>query len=191
MASVAAGLAEANAAYPGYAWASCGTGPVSLYAAVNGCGTPSYIMTLTGASCSTGDTLSADKLTCTAGGGGGSTVSNTSTSTGIAGWLAGWFNAFLSWLLGLVGTIFVGLWALLSDFLLFCFDQVLDLVSYVVSGMSWDFSGFTAATYWNQLPADLISTLNLIGVPAALALIGAALAIRFVLQIIPFVRWGS
>lgn len=113
------------------------------------------------------------------------------SGTGFASWLSGWFNAFVAWLLALVGSVFVGLWALLTDFLIFVLDSLFGLVLYIVSGMSWDFTTFNPVTYWNQLPADLVSVLNLIGVPIALGMIVTALGIRFVLQLIPFVRWGS
>ncbi len=110
---------------------------------------------------------------------------------GFASWLLGWLNSFLAWVLDILGTVFTGLWDLLSDLLFFVFDKVLDLLVYIVSGLSWDFSGFSPAQYWNQLPAELVNALNLLGVPLALGMIVIALGIRFVLQTIPFVRWGS
>ena len=111
--------------------------------------------------------------------------------TGFAAWLKGWFDSFLAWVLALIADLLIGVWDLLSDFLIFVFDKVFDLVLYIVSGLSWSFGSFSPATYWAMLPADLINVLNLIGVPIALGMIVAALSIRFVLQLIPFVRWGS
>lgn len=114
-----------------------------------------------------------------------------SNDSGLAAWLLGWLNTFLAWVLTQIEAIFGGVWDLLSDFFIFVLDKLFDLVLYIIGGMSWDFGGFSPVTYWNQLPADLINTLNLIGVPIALGMIVTALGIRFVIQMIPFVRWGS
>ena len=111
--------------------------------------------------------------------------------TGLAAWLLGYLTQFQNWLLGILQSLFVGVWDLLTDLLIFLIDRLLELVVYGINGMGWDFSSFSPLTYWNQLPADLISTLNLLGVPIALGMIVAALSVRFVLQLIPFVRLGS
>lgn len=199
VASIAAALAGAAAAYPQYTWTSCTVGAsVNLYATVNSCGVPSYIATLLSSSCAAGDTLDAGGLTCTAAGGGGTTGGGTGgtgyggdSGTGFAAWLLSWLNAFTAWILTVIASVFVGLWSMLTDLFIFVLDSLFDLVLYIVSGMSWDFTTFNPVTYWNQLPAELISVLNLIGVPIALGMIVAALGIRFILQLIPFVRWGS
>jgi hypothetical protein len=202
VASPAAALVLINTNHSGAIWTQCGAAPAFMYynAAVAGCGTPSFHVNLIASSCTAGDTLSSDGMTCTAAGGGGtgtppaagaSTGSSGDNGSGLASWLNGKINAVLSWLLSIISSVFVGLWTLLTDFFIFILDQLFDLVLYIVGGMSWDFGAFSPATYWAMLPADLISVLNLIGVPIALGMIVAALGIRFVLQLIPFVRWGS
>ena len=108
-----------------------------------------------------------------------------------AAWLGGVFNSILAWIVSLLVSVFGGLWAMLTDLLLWSLDQLLNLVQYIVNGLHWDFSSFSPVQYWNALGPDLLNALNLLGVPIALGMIVAALAIRFVLQIIPFVRWGS
>ncbi|MEK7437377.1 MAG: DUF2523 family protein [Pseudomonadota bacterium] len=196
VASIAAALAGAAVAYPQYTWASCTVGAsVNLYVTVNACSNPSYVATLLTSSCAAGDTLDAGGLTCTAAGGGGTTGGGTGyggdSGTGFAAWLLSWLNAFTAWILTVIASVFVGLWAMLTDLFIFVLDSLFDLVLYIVSGMSWDFTTFNPVTYWNQLPADLVSVLNMIGVPIALGMIVAALGIRFILQLVPFVRWGS
>ncbi len=42
-----------------------------------------------------------------------------------------------------------------------------------------------------MIPPEAVNMLGLIKVPQAIAIIVAALVIRFTLQTIPFVRWGS
>lgn len=108
-----------------------------------------------------------------------------------AAWLAGWFNSVLAWVVALLQSVFGGLWTMVTDLLLWGLDQLLNLVVYIVNGLTWNFSGFSPVQYWNALSPDLLNALNLLGVPIALGLIVAALTIRFILQIIPFVRWGS
>jgi hypothetical protein len=180
---------------------SFGAHTYSVFSIANGCSSVSGWLTLTG-TCTAGDTLSTDQLTCTAAGGGGggtytapapgaSTTASGDNGSGLAAWLNTKINAVLSWFVSIISSVFVGLWTLLTDFFIFILDQLFDLVLYIVGGMSWDFGAFSPATYWAMLPADLISVLNLIGVPIALGMIVAALGIRFVLQLIPFVRWGS
>jgi len=200
VASIAAALAGAAAVYPQYTWASCTVGAsVNLYVTINACGNPSYVATLISSSCASGDTLDAGGLTCTAAGGGGTggtggtsgTGYGGDSGTGFAAWLLSWLNAFTAWIVTVIGSVFVGLWSMLTYFFIFVLDSLFDLVLYIVGGMSWDFTTFNPVTYWNQLPASLISVLNLIGVPIALGMIVTALGIRFILQLIPFVRWGS
>lgn len=41
------------------------------------------------------------------------------------------------------------------------------------------------------LPVEILNVMWLLNVPHALAIVAAAYGIRFVLQMIPFVRWGS
>ena len=108
-----------------------------------------------------------------------------------AGWLKSYFDSLIAWILVQIGAVFSGLWDLLTDFFIYVLDKLFDLVTYIVSSMTWDFTGFYPVQYYNALPSSLTSVFNLLGVPTALAMIVAALTIRFVLQMIPFVRWGS
>lgn len=192
--------AVATANY-GSTWSDCGNG---FGSPAGNCGSPIFAVSFS-ASCSVaGDVLSNDQLTCTAAGGGGgdggtytppapgaSTGSTGDNSSGLAAWLNAKISAVLSWVVSIITTLFAGLWSLLTDFFIFVIDQLFALVLYIVGGMTWNFSTFNPVTYWNQLPASLISVLNLIGVPIALGMIVTALGIRFILQLIPFVRWGS
>ncbi|MNR68921.1 hypothetical protein D3C85_1938070 [compost metagenome] len=50
---------------------------------------------------------------------------------------------------------------------------------------------FDPQTYFALIPPDVGNMLGVIGLTQSLAIIVAALVVRFLLQTIPFVRWGS
>ena len=49
----------------------------------------------------------------------------------------------------------------------------------------------SAGSWWSGLPSEILNMLGLIGFGQAMGIIGAAIAVRLVLQLIPFVRLGS
>lgn len=99
-------------------------------------------------------------------------------------------SAVLSWIGSLWVAIFVAIWDVVKDAWSWPFDQVLSVaVSAIaevdVSGISGNLQG------WGGVPAEVMNLLSLLGVGTALSIIGGAIAIRFGLQLIPFVRLGS
>lgn len=102
-------------------------------------------------------------------------------------------GAVLSWLAGLVASVFVAAWDMLTDIFVWLFDQLLGLV--VSAVQSINLSGIPGAAtitgYWSQLPAEMLNMLGYLGFGPAFAIIAAALGVRLVLQLIPFVRLGS
>ena len=50
---------------------------------------------------------------------------------------------------------------------------------------------FDPQTYYSMIPPEVGQMLGAIGVTQAITIIVAALVIRFILQTVPFVRWGS
>ncbi len=111
--------------------------------------------------------------------------------TNFAAWLRGWLDSFLAWVLETIQSVFVGVWEMLKDVLFFAVDSIFLLVIYIVNGIAWSFGDFNPTQYWNALPPEILNTANLVGVPIAVSMIVAALGIRFVIQMIPFIRWGS
>lgn len=104
--------------------------------------------------------------------------------------LMGKIAAVVSWFGGLFVAVFVGLWWLVTDGFVWIFDQIM---SVAVSGVGSVSTGSipSLGNYWGSLPAELLNVLGLIGFGEAFAILAAALAVRFALQLIPFVRLGS
>ncbi len=50
---------------------------------------------------------------------------------------------------------------------------------------------FDPQTYYSMIPPEVGQMLGAVGITQAITIIVAALVVRFVLQTIPFVRWGS
>ena len=96
----------------------------------------------------------------------------------------------IAWVGKLWLAIFVAAWDLLRDALTWPVEQLFDLANAAMSAL--DLSGLTqAAQSWGTLPGEVINILGLLGVGEAAAIIAAAIGIRLVLQLIPFVRLGS
>lgn len=98
--------------------------------------------------------------------------------------------SFLSWFGNLFVAVFVALWDILRDAAAWVFDQVMQVAvsgvqSVDVSGISANLSGF------GSIPANVMEVMGAIGLGQALAIISAALTVRFALQLIPFTRLGS
>lgn len=95
---------------------------------------------------------------------------------------------FAKWFIAVFKQIFVDLWNMYTDTWCWVFDQSLSLAS---SALSLINVPFNPQTYYALIPPDVGNILGLIGIPQCLAIIVASLGVRFALQTIPFVRWGS
>lgn len=98
--------------------------------------------------------------------------------------------SLLSWFGSLAVAVFVAFWDIFRDIAAWIFDQVLSVTvsavgSVDVSAVSGNLNGF------GSIPANVMEVMGAIGLGQALALIGAGLAVRFALQLIPFTRLGS
>lgn len=100
------------------------------------------------------------------------------------------FAAVLVWVGKLFVAIFLAAWDFVRDAACWPFEQLLELVQSALDSL--DVSGITGNLgAWGSLPAELINILGLLGVGTAITIISAAIGIRLVLQLIPFVRLGS
>jgi hypothetical protein len=79
---------------------------------------------------------------------------------------------------------------MLGDFWLFLFDMVLDGAIGLLDTTGTAFT-FNPATYISALPTETVNIIGLLGIGECTTIIVAAITIRFLLQLIPFVRWGS
>jgi hypothetical protein len=98
------------------------------------------------------------------------------------------FVDLASWFLGVFKQIFIDIWNVVTDMFCWVLDSALSLASSILSAINVPFD---PGTYYSMIPAEMANVLGLIGIPQALAMIVAALIIRFTLQLIPFVRLGS
>lgn len=80
---------------------------------------------------------------------------------------------------------------MLVDFVCMIFESLLDLVKSATDGIfnSIDTSMLTNAM--GNVPAQILNVAYMVGVGEAVSIIIAALIIRFILQLIPFIRLGS
>lgn len=95
---------------------------------------------------------------------------------------------FASWLLAVFKQVFIDLWSMATDAVCWVFEGLLGIAVSVIELVDVPFD---PATYYALIPADLGNMLGVIGFTQAMTMIVAALVIRFVLQTVPFVRWGS
>ena len=95
---------------------------------------------------------------------------------------------FASWILAVIKRIFLDLFVFFQD----CFCWVLEsIIGLAVGALNVIEIPFNPSTYYSLIPADVAGVLGYIGIPQALSIIVSALIVRFLLQTIPFVRWGS
>lgn len=101
-----------------------------------------------------------------------------------------WFANIPEFILAVVTTIFTSLFELLKDVFYWLLETLLDFAISIIG--EFDFSAITQyLDAFGDLPSEIINILGLIGIGESLAIIGAAIVIRMLLQLIPFVRLGS
>ena len=99
-------------------------------------------------------------------------------------------TAVLVWVGELFKQIFKDLWEVVIDLWCWPFDQIMKLVKSLITSL--DLSGIEG--YVNAagaLPGEIVNILSLLGVGTCIAIITAAIGIRLLLQLIPFVSLGS
>lgn len=95
---------------------------------------------------------------------------------------------FAKWLVACFKQIFIDMWNMVTDVVCWAFDASLSIASGALELIN---APFDPQHYYAMIPADVANMLGVIGVPHCLAIIVSSLVIRFLLQTIPFVRWGS
>jgi hypothetical protein len=100
------------------------------------------------------------------------------------------FVGFWTALLDLVQKGFTSLLTMLKDVLLWVLDQLLSLVTTLLGAV--DLSAITQNLgIFQQIPTDTLNIMGLLGFGQCMVIIGGAIVIRILLQLIPFVRLGS
>lgn len=96
----------------------------------------------------------------------------------------------VEWFGKLYVAVFKALWDLLRDAACWPFEQLLEIVVSAVEAI--DVSAVTGQLgIFSQIPAGVLEVMSAVGAGTCFTIIGAAIAVRFALQLIPFIRLGS
>lgn len=87
--------------------------------------------------------------------------------------------------------IWLSLMDFLKDFFWWIIDNVFAVGIQMLNEMDFDLSALNPAQYINAIPPGVVYFMNQCGFNECMVIIVSALIIRFGLQLIPFVRWGS
>lgn len=100
------------------------------------------------------------------------------------------FDNFFFNLSGFFKDIFTSLWDLIKDFFYWIVETITNLAVSLIG--SFDVSGIASHTgAFGSIPNEILNVCGLLHMGTCLSIIGTALVIRFALQLIPFVRFGS
>lgn len=102
-------------------------------------------------------------------------------------WLASRWNDFIDF----TWKILLSFADMLEDFFFWIMESLFDVGLMFLDGVGSLMDGLNIAQYMSGLPSETAHTMSLIGVSEAMGMIITCLSIRFTLQMIPFVRWGS
>lgn len=107
-------------------------------------------------------------------------------------------NAILDWfanrwndMIDFVWRIVLSIYDMLKDFFIWILEQLSNVGLMVLNGLGSMFTGLDVGSYWGAIPPETAYFLNIIGLSQAMGMIITCLGIRIILQMIPFVRWGS
>ena len=99
-------------------------------------------------------------------------------------------TGFAAWVIKLIQAVILACWDFVRDMLTWPFEQILDIAKKAIDSIN--VSGVSGSVgVWGQLPGEVLNILGVLGVGTAIGIISSAIAIRLVLQLIPFVRLGN
>lgn len=99
----------------------------------------------------------------------------------------GIWNDFVEFMHSIMLTLF----DLLKEVFYFIFETLMDLIILALQGFDYLFEQLDILQYIEGVPTEAANLMGLIGVGEAMGMIVIALTIRFLLQLIPFIRLGS
>ena len=102
-------------------------------------------------------------------------------------WFAERWNDFVDFMWRLV----LSLYDMLKDFFIWIIESLMDVGVAMLNGVGLLMSGLDVAQYMSFLPPETSHMLSQIGLSQAMGMIVTCLSVKFILQSIPFVRWGS
>jgi len=98
-----------------------------------------------------------------------------------------WFSSILDFLAEMVDAVFL----FFKDMLFWCLDQLFGFAISLLDLAGDGLGGLNPLSYIDAIPDSTKYIMQLVGFNECMSMIVTALIIRFVLQLIPFVRWGS
>lgn len=102
---------------------------------------------------------------------------------------------FIDWLGKMFLEVFVALWDMLTDAFVWVLEGLFEIVADLLDGLTDGFAFNELINVflglWNQIPPEVISMMQAIGVPSALSIVVVGILTRLAMQLIPFVRLGS
>lgn len=105
-------------------------------------------------------------------------------------WLSAVFVQVSEWVLLVIGNFFDSLLLMAKDLFVWLFASLLALAANALDAISIDFPALFPGLF-SALPSEVANVIGLLGLGDALGIIVAALGVRFLLQMIPVVRWGG
>lgn len=102
--------------------------------------------------------------------------------------LLGKFASLAKWFLSVFSQIFKDVWNMVTDIGCWFVEGLLGIAAGALSAISIPFD---PQTYYSMIPPEVGQMLGAIGLTQGITIVVSALVIRFMLQTIPFVRWGS
>lgn len=106
---------------------------------------------------------------------------------GVINWFAERWNAFVDYVWRIVLSIF----DMIKDIFFWIIEQVMSLGVYALDGVGSLLNGLNISQYFSFIPPETAAMMSATGFSEAMGMIVTCLGIRFLLQMIPFVRWGS
>jgi hypothetical protein len=106
-------------------------------------------------------------------------------------WLAGEYGGIWDKFKAIIDKLFDEVEEMFKDMLIYVVDTFLDLTTTILETIAIDFSVFDPSTYFSAMPAEVSQVIGIIRIPEAIGIIVAAIAIKMLLQLIPFTRLGS
>jgi len=88
-------------------------------------------------------------------------------------------------------SLLLSLVVMLEDLFISLYESFMDVCIGLLNGFGSAMAPFDVTQYFSSLPADVLNILGLIDLGTCTQMIAAAIAIRIILQLIPFTRLGS
>ena len=98
-----------------------------------------------------------------------------------------WWQTCVDFFYRIVLTVF----DFFKDFLFYCLDTLMSIAIGFLDLVGTGFGTLNPLQYFSQIPAETQAMMQATGFNDCMTIIVTAIGIRFLLQLIPFVRWGS